>query len=167
MEVERLLEVAIVAGDASHGVFQAVEVGEGHAELGAGDDLERAHSVVRGEGDVICLRHVGDFAHLCDAASEADVGHDVVGEFGLEDFDEVVAGEESLADADWDRHLESDEFERGVAFRGYRLFEPADVGFFVESVPEADGGGGVEVAVGVDEDLVVWSDGFPDCGDDV
>ena len=64
MEVEGFLEVAVVAGDAAHGVFEAVEVGEGHAELRAGDDLERALGVMGGEWDVVRLCHVSDLAHF-------------------------------------------------------------------------------------------------------
>ena len=83
MEVERLLQVAVVAGDSTHRVLKSIEVGESHAELCSRYDLQRAHRIVGAERDVVRLSHVGDLAHFGDASSQADIGHKVIPNYGV------------------------------------------------------------------------------------
>ena len=96
---------------------------------------------MRGDGDVVCLGHGGDFANLGDAAAADDVGHDVVCELPVEDGSEVPAGDEPFADADGHWDLLLDEFKCvvvfGVARSCGRISSRNDEIFELEDVPQS------------------------------
>src|SRR5579872_173003 len=54
--------------------LQRQEVGHGSADVGAGDRADRARDAVRGDGDVLRVRHVGDLAALQQPAGLLEVG---------------------------------------------------------------------------------------------
>ena len=166
VDVERGREGAVVLVELGVGDLEAVKVGGGRHGLGAGDESDGAGGVVGADRDEEGFGHGGDAAQLGDAAGADDVGHDVLGELLLEDGAELPAGVEALADADRDIGAGA-ELGESVGVLGWDgLFEPADaVGG--DGVGEADRGGDVEAAVGVDEDLDAGADGLADGADDL
>ena len=86
-------------------VFQDLEVGRGGGEVEVDGGGERAHGVVRGDGDVVCFCDGRDLSHLQQAAAGADVGLNDVGPVGGHQVQEFEPGVETLARGQRDLHL--------------------------------------------------------------
>src|SRR5579871_2332925 len=162
--VEWFVDEVIVFAQVPLRCFEFVEVGNRHHHLRSRNHVDWSRGVMWRDRDVIGFAQGGYLLEFGNAAGPGDVGHDVVSELVLEYRHEIPLRVAALAPRDGGTDLFTYLLEGIKALGRAGLLKPIDLARFLEAPTEANGGGNVEAAMRINENVDIGARRFADQG---